>query len=209
MCPSFRVTRKKQDLTRGRTDTLRLAISGQLGPDALTSDQMAETMKLCVSCKGCKHECPTGVDMTRIKIEVLSARARKNTSSLNHRLVAYLPRNAPWAAPCPCWQICAKSFRDVEAARQDKPQAVFFADCFNRYFEPENLRVILSVLDAADVLSILQQPPRASGLYVAVAPLYLRGLWMKPAVRPIGLLMPCCPSQKRACPSSGWDPVAC
>lgn len=49
MCPSFRVTRKKQDLTRGRTDTLRLAISGQLGPDALTSDQMAETMKLCVS----------------------------------------------------------------------------------------------------------------------------------------------------------------
>ena len=155
MCPSFRVTRKKQDLTRGRTDTLRLAISGQLGPDALNSDQMAETMKLCVSCKGCKHECPTGVDMTRIKIEVLSARARKNTSNLNHRLVAYLPRNAPWAAPCPFWQICAKSFRDVEAARQDKPQAVFFADCFNRYFEPENLRVILSVLDAADVLSIL------------------------------------------------------
>ena len=77
MCPSFRVTRKEQDLTRGRANTLRLAITGQLGPDALTSDQMAETMKLCVSCKGCKGECPTGVDMARMKIEVQAARAQK------------------------------------------------------------------------------------------------------------------------------------
>ena len=77
MCPSFRVTRKEQDLTRGRANTLRLAISGQLGPDALTSDEMADTMKLCVSCKGCRRECPTGVDMAKMKIEVLAARAQK------------------------------------------------------------------------------------------------------------------------------------
>src|SRR4029077_2031935 len=49
MCPSYRVTRDERDVTRGRANTLRLAITGQLGPDALTSDAMAETLKLCVS----------------------------------------------------------------------------------------------------------------------------------------------------------------
>jgi FAD/FMN-containing dehydrogenase/ferredoxin len=101
MCPSFRATRKEKDLTRGRANTLRLAISGQLGPDAFTSDQMADTMKLCVSCKGCKRECPTGVDMSKMKIEVLSARAKKNGISWRDKLVAYLPRYAPWAARIP------------------------------------------------------------------------------------------------------------
>ena len=61
MCPSYRVTRNERDLTRGRANTLRLAISGQLGPNALTSAEMQETMKLCVSCKACRRECPTGV----------------------------------------------------------------------------------------------------------------------------------------------------
>ncbi|MFL5059925.1 MAG: FAD-binding and (Fe-S)-binding domain-containing protein, partial [Xanthobacteraceae bacterium] len=69
MCPSYRVTREERDVTRGRANSLRLAITGQLGGDALTSDEMAETMQLCVSCKGCRHECPTGVDMARMKIE--------------------------------------------------------------------------------------------------------------------------------------------
>ena len=72
MCPSYRVTRDERDVTRGRANTLRLAITGQLGPDAFTSDEMAETLKLCVSCKACRRECPTGVDMARMKIEVLA-----------------------------------------------------------------------------------------------------------------------------------------
>ena len=75
MCPSYRATRNEKDVTRGRANTLRLAISGQLGPDALASDEMMETLKLCVSCKACRHECPTGVDMAKMKIEVLAARA--------------------------------------------------------------------------------------------------------------------------------------
>ena len=77
MCPSYRVTRDERDVTRGRANSLRLAITGQLGPDALTSDEMAETMKLCVSCKACRRECPTGVDMARMKIEVMAARAAR------------------------------------------------------------------------------------------------------------------------------------
>ncbi len=71
MCPSYRATGDEQHLTRGRANTLRLALSGQLGPEALASDAMRETMALCVSCKGCKRECPTGVDMARMKIEFL------------------------------------------------------------------------------------------------------------------------------------------
>jgi FAD/FMN-containing dehydrogenase/Fe-S oxidoreductase len=98
MCPSYRVTHDERDVTRGRANSLRLAITGQLGPDALTSDDMAETLKLCVSCKACRRECPTGVDMARMKIEVLRARVEKYGLSLHDRMVGYLPRYAPYAA---------------------------------------------------------------------------------------------------------------
>ena len=101
MCPSYRVTLDERDVTRGRANTLRLAITGQLGPDALTSQDMAETLKLCVPCKACRRECPTGVDMARMKIEVLRARAEKFGLSLHDRLVGYLPRYAPYAARLP------------------------------------------------------------------------------------------------------------
>jgi FAD/FMN-containing dehydrogenase/Fe-S oxidoreductase len=98
MCPSFRVTGNEADVTRGRANSLRLAISGQLGPDALASDEMLETMKLCVSCKGCRRECPTGVDMAKMKIEVLAAANKRRGLAMRERLVAYLPRYAPYAA---------------------------------------------------------------------------------------------------------------
>jgi FAD/FMN-containing dehydrogenase/Fe-S oxidoreductase len=107
MCPSFRVTGDERDVTRGRANSLRLALTGQLGPDAFASDAMAETMKLCVSCKACRRECPTGVDMARMKIEVQAARAAKFGLSLHDRLVGYLPRYAPYAARLP-WLFNAR-----------------------------------------------------------------------------------------------------
>ena len=98
MCPSYRATRDERDVTRGRANTLRLAVTGQLGPDALASDEMAETLSLCVSCKACRRECPTGVDMARMKIEVQAARVRKQGLSPHDRLIGYLPHYAPFAA---------------------------------------------------------------------------------------------------------------
>ena len=92
MCPSYRVTRNEADLTRGRANTLRLALSGQLGPGGIASDAVAEAMALCVSCKACKRECPTSVDMARMKIEVSGARAKM------HGLSGYLGGKA--AALC-------------------------------------------------------------------------------------------------------------
>ena len=94
MCPSYRVSGDEQHLTRGRANTLRLAVSGQLGQEALASDAMFDTMSLCVSCKGCKRECPTGIDMAKMKIEFLHQYYKNNSLSLKDRLVAYLPRYA-------------------------------------------------------------------------------------------------------------------
>jgi FAD/FMN-containing dehydrogenase/ferredoxin len=100
MCPSYRVTRDETHLTRGRANTLRLALSGQLGPD-LASEPVRAALDLCVSCKGCRRECPTGVDMARMKIEFLHHWQRKHGLSVKDWLIAYLPRWAPWAARMP------------------------------------------------------------------------------------------------------------
>ena len=102
MCPSFRATGEEQHLTRGRANTLRLALSGQLktrdGGDAFTSQEMFDTLDLCVSCKGCRRECPTGVDMAKMKIEFLHQYRQRHGLKFKDRLIAYLPRYAPWAA---------------------------------------------------------------------------------------------------------------
>lgn len=98
MCPSYRATLDEQHLTRGRANSLRLAISGQLGPGAFTSREMKETLDLCVSCKGCKRECPTGVDMAKMKIEFLHHYHGRHGLPAKERLVAYLPRYAPYAS---------------------------------------------------------------------------------------------------------------
>ncbi|WP_247886941.1 FAD-binding and (Fe-S)-binding domain-containing protein [Azospirillum sp. SYSU D00513] len=98
MCPSYRVTKDEQHVTRGRANSLRLAISGQLGPDAFTSEAMKDTLALCVSCKGCKRDCPTGVDMAKMKIEFLHHYHKRHGLPLRERLIAYLPRYAPVAA---------------------------------------------------------------------------------------------------------------
>jgi Fe-S oxidoreductase len=177
MCPSYRATRNEKDVTRGRANTLRLAISGQLGPDALASDEMADTLKLCVSCKACRHECPVGVDMAKMKIEVLAARAAKHGLSLRDRLVGFLPRYAGLAsrlAPLANWRnhspllrrlfekfagisaerALPKWRRDVFASAAeaigpaDGREVVLFADTFNRAYERENLDAALRVLVA-------------------------------------------------------------
>ncbi|QOZ78477.1 FAD-binding oxidoreductase [Bradyrhizobium sp. CCBAU 53351] len=177
MCPSYRATRNEKDVTRGRANTLRLAISGQLGPDALSSDEMMETLKLCVSCKACRHECPTGVDMAKMKIEVLAARAASHGLTLRDRLVGYIPRYAGLAARfaplanlrnrSPLLRKLFERFAGISARRalpafrsdvfvppadavgpENGREVVLFADTFNRIYERENLDAALRVLAA-------------------------------------------------------------
>ncbi len=177
MCPSFRATRNEKDVTRGRANTLRLAISGQLGPDALASDEMLETVKLCVSCKACKRECPTGVDMAKMKIEVLAAARKRRRVPLRDLLVAYMPRYAPFAAwapwlfnirdtipgapwltekllgfarqrPLPRWRSDPFRLTEPVGPENGKP-VLLFGDTFNSAFEPDNLHAAVDVLVAA------------------------------------------------------------
>jgi FAD/FMN-containing dehydrogenase/Fe-S oxidoreductase len=123
MCPSYRVTRDEQHSTRGRANTLRLALSGQLalsppsssgggvgggsGPgdprveDAFTSEAVKEALDLCVGCKGCKRDCPTGVDMAKMKIEFLAHYKARHGHTLKDRLIANLPAYAALASRVP------------------------------------------------------------------------------------------------------------
>ena len=97
MCPSYRVTRDEKHLTRGRANTLRLALSNQLDvkdESPLGSDSVKDVMELCVSCKACRRECPTGVDMAKMKIEFLAAYKKRVGHSLRDLVVAYLPNYA-------------------------------------------------------------------------------------------------------------------
>ncbi|NNL30569.1 MAG: FAD-binding oxidoreductase [Gemmatimonadetes bacterium] len=95
MCPSFRVTHDERHSTRGRANALRLALTGQLGDDGLDSPEMAEAMSLCISCKGCRRECPAGVDMARMKLEWQHRRNQRDGVQLRERLLAGVPRLAP------------------------------------------------------------------------------------------------------------------
>ena len=102
MCPSYRVTRDEQHTTRGRANTLRLALSGQLGAGAgLTSDAVADALALCVGCKGCRRECPTGVDMAKMKLEFTAQRAAERGLSIKDRLIGRLPDLARTASRLP------------------------------------------------------------------------------------------------------------
>ncbi len=199
MCPSYRVTRDETHLTRGRANTLRLALTGQLGPDALAGDDVAAAMKLCVSCKACRRECPVGVDMAKMKIEASAARVAKHGVALRERLVAELPRYAPWAtrvAPLanlrnhvpllrrlgerflgiaasrtlPAFR--SDPFRDAEIGRPTGAanEVILFGDTFNRAYEPENLRAAVRVLRRLGLTPVM---PKVAGRPLCCGRTYL------------------------------------
>jgi FAD/FMN-containing dehydrogenase/Fe-S oxidoreductase len=99
MCPSYQATRDELHLTRGRANALRAAMSGALPPEMLTGERMHEVFDLCLECKGCKAECPTAVDMARIKAEFLAMYQAEHGVSLRSRLFGGIHNMSALAAP--------------------------------------------------------------------------------------------------------------
>jgi Fe-S oxidoreductase len=193
MCPSYRVTRAETHLTRGRANTLRLALSGQLG-DTFASDAVREALDLCVGCKGCRRECPTGVDMARMKIEFQYQWRRRHGVALRDRMIAFLPRWAPVASslaplanlrdripglprllerptgiaarrtlPRFRYNTFFRGHRERASGDFEPVDVVLLVDSFTNAFEPENAHAALRVLRAAGYRTDVATPAPGDG----------------------------------------------
>lgn len=122
MCPSYMATRDENDSTRGRANVLRLAISGQLGSTGLTDPSLYPVLDLCLECKACKSECPTGVDMARMKSEFLHQYRLHHGAKARSRLLAHVDRFAHWGsrlAPVSNWLAASHPVRWLMEALYD------------------------------------------------------------------------------------------
>jgi FAD/FMN-containing dehydrogenase/Fe-S oxidoreductase len=99
MCPSYRATRDERDSTRGRANALRLALAGADPERAMRSQAVHDVYDLCLMCKACKAECPSNVDVAKIKAEFLHFYYDNRRRPLGHHLIAALPRLNRLGAP--------------------------------------------------------------------------------------------------------------
>jgi len=116
MCPSYMVTRDEEHSTRGRANALRSALSGSLPREEFTSKRMYEVLDLCLECKGCKGECPSNVDMAKIKYEFLAHYYKKHGVPLRSRAFAHIEALNRWGsrfAPISNWILQSRLAREL------------------------------------------------------------------------------------------------
>jgi FAD/FMN-containing dehydrogenase/Fe-S oxidoreductase len=193
MCPSFRATRDEVHLTRGRANTLRLALSDQIDAAGIDGAAVADALELCVSCKGCKRECPTGVDIARMKIEANAQRATRHGLPWLERRFAKWPHEAANLARLgPLLQLVQhpplarvlerltgfSAKRRLPRPRRDaflrrgapladdaRARVVLFVDTFNNWLEPDNAAAAHAVLQAASGdVAVARHPTEARPL---------------------------------------------
>ncbi|WP_254808028.1 FAD-binding and (Fe-S)-binding domain-containing protein [Natronosalvus amylolyticus] len=132
MCPTFRASHEEILSTRGRANALRGAMSGELDPESQFDDEFVEeVLDLCIGCKGCKHDCPSGVDMAKLKAEVVHEYHERNGISLRDRVFANFDRlaalgsaTAPvsnWLSALPGADLLAEKALGISAER-DLPE---------------------------------------------------------------------------------------
>ncbi len=98
MCPSYMVTRDEEHSTRGRANLLRAILAGELPRDELVGERLHDALDLCVECKACANECPSGVDMAKLKYEVLSHYNEHHGVSRRDLLFAHVHRLSKWSS---------------------------------------------------------------------------------------------------------------
>ncbi|MGH9666774.1 MAG: FAD-binding and (Fe-S)-binding domain-containing protein, partial [Bryobacteraceae bacterium] len=106
MCPSYMATREESDSTRGRANTLRLAMTGRLKESGLGDDGVYRVLDLCLECRACKSECPVGVDMARLKSEFLADYWSRHGTPLRARALGNIRGLCAWGsrfAPLSNW----------------------------------------------------------------------------------------------------------
>lgn len=177
MCPPFRATHDEMHSTRGRANVLRAALAGSL---ALDGPEMKAAMALCISCKACKAECPSSVDMAKLKLAWQTVYFRAHKAPLRDRMMAALPRILPLLSgkmapiangvsqiaffrkglralakidnslPLPTFSKQPFGARNLPPL-PDSPDLVLFVDTFNTYLTPDVTRDALWLLEQMDV----------------------------------------------------------
>ena len=109
MCPSYMATRHEKDSTRARANILRHALTYPLDKDKpFDNPEVKEVLDLCLSCKGCKSECPSNVDMAKLKAEFLQQYYDVNGVPFRSLMVAGFERSNRWASLAPwAWNLVA------------------------------------------------------------------------------------------------------
>jgi FAD/FMN-containing dehydrogenase/Fe-S oxidoreductase len=149
MCPSFMATGDEEHSTRGRANALRLVLSGALPAEQLTGRQLYDTFDLCLQCKGCKAECPSNVDVAKMKAEFLhhyhaangtpfGSRLMANVAHLNHLGSAFAPLSN-WMLRLPGMRLLLEKLAGIDR-RRPMPRFVrwHFAKWFDRHERPKS-----------------------------------------------------------------------
>ena len=141
MCPSYMVTRDEEHSTRGRANALRAAISGALPLDAMTGKRLYDVLDLCLECKGCTAECPSNVDMAKLKYEFLDRYRKTNGYPVRDRIfgnIARLSQMGSFFAPVSNWVLKSDALKDLMEtyAGIDKRRALppFASQTFAQWF---------------------------------------------------------------------------
>jgi FAD/FMN-containing dehydrogenase/Fe-S oxidoreductase len=192
MCPSYLATREEKDSTRGRARVLQEMVNGTDVRGGWRSPEVHEALDLCLSCKGCASDCPTGVDMAAYKAEVLHQSYRRRIRPASHYSLGWLPRWAKMASVAPRLAnratrvagpvalavagvdrrrhipaFAPQTFRswfaaNVKAGTGD--EVALFVDSFTNYFTPEVGIATVRVLEAAGYRPTLTDKQQCCGL---------------------------------------------
>ena len=193
MCPSYLATRDEKDSTRGRARVLQELANGTL-VNGFAAAEVAESLDLCLSCKGCSSDCPAGVDMATYKAEVLYQRYRRRPRPPAHYSLGWLPRwarlashapglaNAVLRTPAlaglakraggidarrPLPRFAAQTFRAWFAERAGAKAGtpvLLWVDTFTDHFTPEVGQAAVRVLEAAGYAVDITGQPVCCGL---------------------------------------------